>query len=402
MPTGTGRPQAAGRAPARVEARTRIAELLEATVRYVADPERHGPGHPPSAAAATATGKTATGMQDAKPPEETRVDDLRPADDTRLADDLRLVVRCTDLTTLEGDDTPGRIRALCSQALRPDPADPTVGPVAAVCVYPALAPAGRRAARRHPGGGGQRGRSLPQRPVAPGGEGGRSAGRGGRRRHRDRHCAEPLRLPLRSPRCGRGGAAGTEGGGGPSPLQGDPRGLRTRLDRRDRRSDPAGHGRRRRHGQDLHRQGRRGCLAGSRAGDGLHGGRALRRRRSSGGHQGGRRGPHRRPMPSDTSTSCARCLDPSGSLPSACASAPPACWATWSPPLPRPSRVKSGIIRRRGGSHDRSGSGRRDRGRHQALRRGGGGRQRRSGHRATGSSSPCSARRDAARPPRCA
>ncbi|MCY4295041.1 MAG: deoxyribose-phosphate aldolase, partial [Acidimicrobiaceae bacterium] len=54
-------------------------------------------------------------------------------------DDLRLVVRCIDLTTLEGDDTPGRIRALCAEALRPDPADPTVGPVAAVCVHPALA-----------------------------------------------------------------------------------------------------------------------------------------------------------------------------------------------------------------------------------------------------------------------
>ena len=60
------------------------------------------------------------------------------ADETRV-DDLRLVVRCTDLTTLEGDDTPGRIRALCSQALRPDPADPTLGPVAAVCVHPSLA-----------------------------------------------------------------------------------------------------------------------------------------------------------------------------------------------------------------------------------------------------------------------
>ena len=130
--TGAGGADSADSRPraAQVEARTRIAELLEATVRYVADPERHGQGHPASAAAATATatGKTATGMQDATPPEETRVEDLR------------LVVSCTDLTTLEGDDTPGRIRALCSQALRPDPADPTVGPVAAVCVYPALVP----------------------------------------------------------------------------------------------------------------------------------------------------------------------------------------------------------------------------------------------------------------------
>ena len=51
---------------------------------------------------------------------------------------LRLTVRCIDLTTLMGDDTPGRVRALCAQARRPDPADPTVGPTAAICVYPNL------------------------------------------------------------------------------------------------------------------------------------------------------------------------------------------------------------------------------------------------------------------------
>ncbi len=120
---------------AQAEARTRMAELLDATVRYVADPERRGHAH-----SAVATGKTAAGMQSAKPPGGSRVADPRPAEDPLPAEDLRLVVRCTDLTTLEGDDTPGRIRALCSMALRPDPADPTVGPVAAVCVYPLLAP----------------------------------------------------------------------------------------------------------------------------------------------------------------------------------------------------------------------------------------------------------------------
>jgi len=51
-------------------------------------------------------------------------------------DDLRLVVRATDLTTLEGDDTRARVRALCAAARRPDVADASVGPVAAVCVYP--------------------------------------------------------------------------------------------------------------------------------------------------------------------------------------------------------------------------------------------------------------------------
>ena len=119
---------------ARVEARTRITELLDAAVRHVADPERHGRDGVTAAAEAPSTGKTATVMRTAEPSGESRADDLQ------RADDLRLVVGCTDLTTLEGDDTPGRIRALCSQALRPDPADPTVGPVAAVCVYPALAP----------------------------------------------------------------------------------------------------------------------------------------------------------------------------------------------------------------------------------------------------------------------
>ncbi len=40
-----------------------------------------------------------------------------------------------DLTTLEGADTPGKVRALCSKAVRPDPRDLTVPHVGAVCVY---------------------------------------------------------------------------------------------------------------------------------------------------------------------------------------------------------------------------------------------------------------------------
>jgi deoxyribose-phosphate aldolase len=44
-----------------------------------------------------------------------------------------------DLTTLEGADTTGKVRGLCAKARRPDPDDPAVPPVAAVCVYPDLA-----------------------------------------------------------------------------------------------------------------------------------------------------------------------------------------------------------------------------------------------------------------------
>src|SRR5438034_7970936 len=48
--------------------------------------------------------------------------------------------RMTDLTTLEGADTPGKVAALASKAVRPDPSDPGVPSVAAVCVYPNLVP----------------------------------------------------------------------------------------------------------------------------------------------------------------------------------------------------------------------------------------------------------------------
>ena len=53
---------------------------------------------------------------------------------------LELAVRMTDLTTLEGADTPGKAAAVCSKAVRPDPADLAVPSVAAVCVYPNLVP----------------------------------------------------------------------------------------------------------------------------------------------------------------------------------------------------------------------------------------------------------------------
>ncbi len=53
---------------------------------------------------------------------------------------LDLTIRMMDLTTLEGKDTPGKIRALAGKARRPDPTDPSIPSVAALCVYPNMIP----------------------------------------------------------------------------------------------------------------------------------------------------------------------------------------------------------------------------------------------------------------------
>jgi deoxyribose-phosphate aldolase len=49
---------------------------------------------------------------------------------------IDMAIRMVDLTTLEGSDTPGKVRSLCAKAVRPDPSDASVPAVAAVCVYP--------------------------------------------------------------------------------------------------------------------------------------------------------------------------------------------------------------------------------------------------------------------------
>jgi deoxyribose-phosphate aldolase len=59
---------------------------------------------------------------------------------TAKAAAIDLAIRMVDLTTLEGADTPGKVRALSAKALRPDPADPSCPSVAAICVYPAMVP----------------------------------------------------------------------------------------------------------------------------------------------------------------------------------------------------------------------------------------------------------------------
>jgi len=53
---------------------------------------------------------------------------------------LDLAIRMMDLTTLEGKDTPGKVRALAGKARRPDPTDPSIPHVAALCVYPNMIP----------------------------------------------------------------------------------------------------------------------------------------------------------------------------------------------------------------------------------------------------------------------
>jgi deoxyribose-phosphate aldolase len=58
---------------------------------------------------------------------------------------IRLAISMIDLTTLEGKDSAGKVQQMCRKALRPLPGNDTVGPVAAVCVYPNLVAVAKRA-----------------------------------------------------------------------------------------------------------------------------------------------------------------------------------------------------------------------------------------------------------------
>jgi deoxyribose-phosphate aldolase len=55
------------------------------------------------------------------------------------------IVRCLDLTSLRPDDTDADIERLCARALRPDPDDDRLAPVAAACVLPRTAALAREA-----------------------------------------------------------------------------------------------------------------------------------------------------------------------------------------------------------------------------------------------------------------
>jgi deoxyribose-phosphate aldolase len=60
---------------------------------------------------------------------------------------ILLATSMIDLTTLEGRDTPGKVRNLCAKAVCPDANRPEIPSVAAVCIYPALVPVAARALR---------------------------------------------------------------------------------------------------------------------------------------------------------------------------------------------------------------------------------------------------------------
>src|ERR1700733_4941788 len=70
---------------------------------------------------------------------------------------LDRIIELIDLTTLEGADTPGKVRSLVAKAITPDPSDLTTPRVAAVCVYGdmvpyAVAALGDRHAAKNPDG----------------------------------------------------------------------------------------------------------------------------------------------------------------------------------------------------------------------------------------------------------
>ena len=118
---------------------------------------------------------------------------------------LDKIIQLIDLTTLEGSDTPGKVRSLVAKALTPDASDPTCPRVAAVCVYGDMVPHavdGARCRSRRPRRRprlGRRGRDgVPQRTRIARDQARRHGGCRRRRRRRDRHGDRPRGVPRRA------------------------------------------------------------------------------------------------------------------------------------------------------------------------------------------------------------
>ncbi|WP_298411091.1 deoxyribose-phosphate aldolase [Hydrotalea sp.] len=58
---------------------------------------------------------------------------------------LKLVLNMIDLTTLEGKDTDGKVKQLCSKAMHLHDAYPALPTVAAICVYPSMVAVAKKA-----------------------------------------------------------------------------------------------------------------------------------------------------------------------------------------------------------------------------------------------------------------
>ena len=130
---------------------------------------------------------------------------------------IRLAVSMVDLTTLEGQDTPGKVAQLAAKAVCPAPTHPEMPSCAAVCVYPSRVADARRALE-----GTRRGRRLgvDRLPVRPDLDGAQARGDApGRRRRRrgDRHGDPARRLPV-----GRRRARGHRGRAGQGGLRARP------------------------------------------------------------------------------------------------------------------------------------------------------------------------------------
>ena len=80
---------------------------------------------------------------------------------------LDLAISMIDLTTLEGADTPGKVRSLCAKAVNPDPSDRSTPTVAAVCVYADLAALAREALGHGGSGGTGSGDAAPAPAHSP-------------------------------------------------------------------------------------------------------------------------------------------------------------------------------------------------------------------------------------------
>ena len=170
---------------------------------------------------------------------------------------LDLAIRMMDLTTLEGKDTPGKVRALCAKGIHPKPGDPTIPQRGGDLHLPVADPRGQGRPQ------GQRRPCRQRRDRLPRGQSfleiklaETKRGRGGRRR--DRHGHRPRRVPERRLRHGVRRDRGHQGSVRPRPSQGHPRDRRARHVRRGPPGERPRDGRRRRLHQDQHGQGHAG------------------------------------------------------------------------------------------------------------------------------------------------